>query len=71
MFDFDLTPCNLATFHLALVFHITCVKKMVLSMKVNVGPKSTKHLPKKNKTKTSITIEIGGLDIDSQCIFLM
>ncbi len=40
-------------------------------MKVNVGPKSTKHLPKKIKTKTSITIEIGGLDIDSQCIFLM
>jgi len=25
MFDFDLAPYNLATYHLALVFHITCV----------------------------------------------
>ncbi len=44
---------------------------MVLSMKVNVGQKGMKHLPKKKYTKTSITIEIGGLNIDSQCIFLM
>jgi hypothetical protein len=36
MFDFALGSRNLAIFHLALVFHITCVQKMALSMKANV-----------------------------------
>ncbi len=61
MFDLDLAPYNLATYHLALVFHITCVQKMAPFMKANAKQKGKECFPKKEKyIKASITVEVGG-----------
>lgn len=55
MFGFDLAPCNLATFHLVLVFHTICVQKMAPSMKANVKQKGEERFKTKKSTLKSLS----------------